>query len=80
MQTYCNELPVYAFSYLAQLLYHLLGDEDVCSTYAMTLTGMTMNTMAKTMSVVASYSGLYEEGDVEHINCVWPVSATQQLI
>ena len=26
--------------------------------------------MAKPTSVVASYSGLYEEGDVEHINCV----------
>ena len=29
--------------------------------------------MAKTTSVVASYSGLYEEGEVDHINCVWPV-------
>ena len=36
--------------------------------------------MAKTTSVVASYSGLYEEGKVDHINCVWPVSSTQQLI
>ena len=38
--------------------------------------------MAKTMTVVASYmySGLYEEGDVEHINCVWPVSLTLQLM
>ena len=24
-------------------------------------------------AVVASYSELYEEGEVEHINCVWPV-------
>ena len=23
--------------------------------------------------MVASYSELYEEGEVEHINCVWPV-------
>ena len=30
--------------------------------------------MAKTTSVVASYSGLYEEGDVEHINCPHPPS------
>ena len=29
--------------------------------------------MAKTMLVVASYSELYEEGEVEHINFVWPV-------
>ena len=35
--------------------------------------------IAKTTTVVASYSGLYEEGDVEHINCVWPVSLTLQL-
>ena len=33
--------------------------------------------MAKTTTVVPSYSGLYEEGDVEHI---WPVSLTLQLI
>ncbi len=26
------------------------------------------------------YPGLYEEGEVEHINCVWPVFLTQQLI
>ena len=29
--------------------------------------------MAKTTTVVASYSELYEEGEVEHINGVWPV-------
>ena len=29
--------------------------------------------------VVASYSGLYEEGEVEHINCVWPVFPLEQL-
>ena len=36
--------------------------------------------MVKTTIVVASYSGLYEEDEVSHINCVWPVSSTQQLI
>ena len=30
--------------------------------------------MAKTTPVFVSYSGLYEECDVEHINCVWQVS------
>ena len=30
--------------------------------------------MAKTTSVVASYSGLYEEGEVDHINCPHPPS------
>ena len=34
--------------------------------------------MAKTMIVIASYSGLYEEDEVKHINCVLPVSSTQQ--
>ena len=29
--------------------------------------------MAKTTTVVASYSELYEEGEVKHINGVWPV-------
>ena len=29
--------------------------------------------MAKTTTVVASYSELYEEGEVAHINGVWPV-------
>ena len=29
--------------------------------------------MAKTTSMVASYSQLYEEGEVEHINSLWPV-------
>ena len=32
--------------------------------------------MAKAGKVAASYSGLYEEGEVAHINCVWPVSLT----
>ena len=27
-------------------------------------------------AVVASYSELYEEGEVEHINSVWPVSSS----
>ena len=30
--------------------------------------------MTKITTVVASYSGLYEEGEVEHINCVCPNS------
>ena len=30
-------------------------------------------------AVVASYSELYEEGEVEHINGVWPVSLLKQL-
>ena len=30
--------------------------------------------------VVECYSGLYEEGEVEYVNCVWPVFITQQLI
>ena len=29
--------------------------------------------MAKITSVVAGYSELYEEGEVDHINGVWPV-------
>ena len=29
--------------------------------------------------MVASYSGLYEEGEVEHINGVWPVFPLKQL-
>ena len=29
--------------------------------------------------VVASYSELYEEGEVEHINGVWPVFLLKQL-
>ena len=29
--------------------------------------------MAKTTLVATSYTSLYEEGEVEHINGVWPV-------
>ena len=34
--------------------------------------------MAKTTSVVANYSGLYEEGEVDHINCPHPPSLEQE--